>query len=155
MQYYLKARFQYNKNQFADLMMISGIGATLTQVCHSPSINHFVEFDCSLTYSTFSISLYFDGRLEMLHFNWSCNCNFVQLFLMPILVPAVGEEKLLTTGLFVSCISVSSNLTPDSYMNFLFESMLLIVYFNTIHALIEPYVMIFGSSKLKISIFDR
>ncbi|XP_045818896.1 tetracycline resistance protein, class A-like [Trifolium pratense] len=57
--YYLKARFQYNKNQFADLMMISGIGATLTQ-----------------------------------------------LFLMPILVPAVGEEKLLTTGLFVSCISI-------------------------------------------------
>ncbi|KAI5410273.1 hypothetical protein KIW84_055680 [Lathyrus oleraceus] len=59
MQYYLKARFQFNKNQFADLMMISGIGATLTQ-----------------------------------------------LFLMPILVPAVGEEKLLTTGLFVSCINI-------------------------------------------------
>ncbi|XP_058753499.1 uncharacterized protein LOC131626675 [Vicia villosa] len=57
--YYLKARFQFNKNQFADLMMISGIGATLTQ-----------------------------------------------LFLMPILVPAVGEEKLLTTGLFVSCINI-------------------------------------------------
>lgn len=32
MQYYLKARFQYNKNQFADLMMITGIGATLSQV---------------------------------------------------------------------------------------------------------------------------
>ncbi|CAL5187170.1 unnamed protein product [Lathyrus oleraceus] len=59
MQYYLKARFQFNKNQFADLMMISGIGATLTQ-----------------------------------------------LFLMPILVPAVREEKLLTTGLFVSCINI-------------------------------------------------
>ncbi|CAK8574210.1 unnamed protein product [Lathyrus sativus] len=57
--YYLKARFQFNKNQFADLMMISGIGATLTQ-----------------------------------------------LFLMPILVPAVGEEKLLSTGLFVSCINI-------------------------------------------------
>ncbi|KAI5431100.1 hypothetical protein KIW84_035314 [Lathyrus oleraceus] len=61
MHYYLKARFQFNKNQFADLMMISGIGATLTQ-----------------------------------------------LFLMPILVPAVGEEKLLTTGLFVSCINITS-----------------------------------------------
>ncbi|KAE9589245.1 hypothetical protein Lalb_Chr21g0306981 [Lupinus albus] len=32
MQYYLKARFQFNKNQFADLMMISGIGATLTMI---------------------------------------------------------------------------------------------------------------------------
>ncbi|KAF1860982.1 hypothetical protein Lal_00000397 [Lupinus albus] len=30
--YYLKARFQFNKNQFADLMMISGIGATLTMI---------------------------------------------------------------------------------------------------------------------------
>jgi len=61
---------------------------------------------------------------------------------MPILVPAVGEEKLLATGLFVSCISVSSNLTPNSYMDFLFESMLLIVYVNTIHELIEPQVMV-------------
>ncbi|KAK7286569.1 hypothetical protein RJT34_21653 [Clitoria ternatea] len=40
MLYYLKARFQFNKNQYADLMVISGIGATLTQVCLclSPSI---------------------------------------------------------------------------------------------------------------------
>ncbi|KAG5074696.1 hypothetical protein JHK84_055927 [Glycine max] len=30
--YYLKARFQFNKNQFADLLMITGIGATLAQV---------------------------------------------------------------------------------------------------------------------------
>ncbi|XP_061337460.1 uncharacterized protein LOC133284460 [Gastrolobium bilobum] len=57
--YYLKARFQFNKNQFADLMMINGIGATLTQ-----------------------------------------------LFVMPILVPNIGEEKLLSTGLLVSCISI-------------------------------------------------
>ncbi|CAL0320621.1 unnamed protein product [Lupinus luteus] len=57
--YYLKARFQFSKNQFADLMMISGIGATLTQ-----------------------------------------------LFFMPILIPAVGEVKLISTGLLVSCISM-------------------------------------------------
>ncbi|XP_057423210.1 uncharacterized protein LOC130717111 isoform X2 [Lotus japonicus] len=57
--YYLKARFQYNKNQFADLMMITGIGATLSQ-----------------------------------------------LVFMPILVPLVGEEKLLSTGLLVSCINI-------------------------------------------------
>ncbi|XLU30201.1 hypothetical protein S245_066267, partial [Arachis hypogaea] len=30
--YFLKARFQFDKNQFADLMMISGIGATRTQM---------------------------------------------------------------------------------------------------------------------------
>ncbi|XP_020212074.1 hippocampus abundant transcript-like protein 1 [Cajanus cajan] len=57
--YYLKARFQFNKNQFADLMMIMGIGATLTQ-----------------------------------------------LFFMPILVPVIGEEKLLSTGLLISCINI-------------------------------------------------
>ncbi|KAJ1436333.1 MFS transporter superfamily [Sesbania bispinosa] len=57
--YYLKARFQFNKNQFADLMIISGIGATLTQ-----------------------------------------------LFFMPILVPAIGEEKLLSTGLLISSINI-------------------------------------------------
>ncbi|KAK7390801.1 hypothetical protein VNO78_18884 [Psophocarpus tetragonolobus] len=57
--FYLKARFQFNKNQFADLMMISGIGATLAQ-----------------------------------------------LFFMPILVPVIGEEKLLSTGLLVSCIII-------------------------------------------------
>ncbi|XP_047171328.1 hippocampus abundant transcript-like protein 1 [Vigna umbellata] len=57
--YYLKARFQFNKNQFADLLMITGVGATLAQ-----------------------------------------------LFLMPILVPVIGEEKLLSTGLLIGCINV-------------------------------------------------
>ncbi|KAK4284881.1 hypothetical protein QN277_001656 [Acacia crassicarpa] len=57
--YYLKARFQFDKTQFADLMLIGGIGATL-----------------------------------------------VQLLLMPIVVPALGEEKLLATGLFVGCLSI-------------------------------------------------
>ncbi|KAK7280597.1 hypothetical protein RJT34_25662 [Clitoria ternatea] len=58
MLYYLKARFQFNKNQYADLMVISGIGATLTQ-----------------------------------------------LFFMPLLVPVIGEEKLLSIGLFVHSIT--------------------------------------------------
>ncbi|XP_061372436.1 uncharacterized protein LOC133314909 [Gastrolobium bilobum] len=57
--YYLKARFQFNKNQYADLLLINGIGATLTQ-----------------------------------------------LLFMPLLLPAIGEEKLLSTGLFVSSISI-------------------------------------------------
>ena len=32
---------------------------------------------------------------------------FVQLLLMPMLVPALGEEKLLSIGLFFSCAHVS------------------------------------------------
>lgn len=47
---------------------------------------------------------------------------------MPILVPAVGEEKLLTTGLFVSCINVSSSLIFDSILNFLFDMLLIVCY---------------------------
>ncbi|KAE8057312.1 hypothetical protein FH972_014013 [Carpinus fangiana] len=56
MMYYLKARFHFNKNQFADLMVISGIAGTISQ-----------------------------------------------LLLMPKLVPALGEEKLLSIGLFFGC----------------------------------------------------
>ncbi|GKV23963.1 hypothetical protein SLEP1_g33632 [Rubroshorea leprosula] len=58
MNYFLKARFHFNKNQYADLMLISGVlGA---------------------------VSL---------------------LLLMPMLAPRIGEGKLLSTGLLVSCIN--------------------------------------------------
>ncbi|WRX15735.1 Major facilitator superfamily - like 10 [Theobroma cacao] len=56
MQYYLKARFHFNKNQFADLMLIAGIISTISQ-----------------------------------------------LFLMPLLVSPLGDGKLLSIGLLVSC----------------------------------------------------
>ncbi|KAK8582544.1 hypothetical protein V6N13_069318 [Hibiscus sabdariffa] len=55
--YYLKARFHFNKNQFAELMLISGILATISQ-----------------------------------------------LFLMPLLVSRIGDGRLLSIGLFVSCV---------------------------------------------------
>ncbi|XP_019243223.1 PREDICTED: uncharacterized protein LOC109223387 [Nicotiana attenuata] len=55
--YFLKAQFHFNKDQFADLLIISGIAGSISQ-----------------------------------------------LLLMPILVPALGEEKLLSVGLFFSCV---------------------------------------------------
>ncbi|XP_039045112.1 hippocampus abundant transcript 1 protein-like isoform X2 [Hibiscus syriacus] len=55
--YYLKARFHFNKNQFADLMLIAGIIATASQ-----------------------------------------------LFIMPLLVSPIGDGKLLSIGLLISCI---------------------------------------------------
>ncbi|MCD7460390.1 hypothetical protein HAX54_043423 [Datura stramonium] len=55
--YFLKAQFHFNKDQFADLMIISGIAGSISQ-----------------------------------------------LLLMPILAPAFGEEKLLSIGLFFSCL---------------------------------------------------
>ncbi|KAL7175073.1 hypothetical protein ACSBR2_028808 [Camellia fascicularis] len=54
--YYLKASFHFNKNQFADLMVITGIAGTISQ-----------------------------------------------MLLMPMLATAVGEEKLLSIGLFFNC----------------------------------------------------
>lgn len=54
--YYLKARFRFNKDQFADLMVIAGVAGTASQ-----------------------------------------------LLIMPLLVPAVGEERLLSLGLLFSC----------------------------------------------------
>ncbi|GLT42970.1 hypothetical protein SLA2020_169470 [Shorea laevis] len=58
MNYFLKARFHFNKNQYADLMLISGVLAAVSQ-----------------------------------------------LLLMPILAPRIGEGKLLSAGLLVSCIN--------------------------------------------------
>ncbi|CAN4094034.1 unnamed protein product [Withania somnifera] len=55
--YFLKAQFHFNKTQFADLLIISGIAGSISQ-----------------------------------------------LLLMPILAPAFGEEKLLSIGLFFSCL---------------------------------------------------
>ncbi|KAI3464764.1 hypothetical protein Pfo_021427 [Paulownia fortunei] len=54
--YYLKAQFHFNKDQFADLMIIAGIAGSVSQ-----------------------------------------------LILMPILTPLMGEEKMLSVGLFFSC----------------------------------------------------
>ncbi|PHU21031.1 hypothetical protein BC332_12182 [Capsicum chinense] len=54
--FFLKAQFHFDKTQFADLMIISGIAGSISQ-----------------------------------------------LLLMPIVVPAFGEEKLLSIGLFFSC----------------------------------------------------
>lgn len=57
--YFLKARFHFDKNQFADLMLIVGVSGTVSQ-----------------------------------------------LFLMPILAPAIGEEKLLSIGLLAGCTNM-------------------------------------------------
>ncbi|KAG9148020.1 hypothetical protein Leryth_003602 [Lithospermum erythrorhizon] len=54
--YYLKAQFQFNKDQFADLMIIGGAASSISQ-----------------------------------------------LVLMPLLAPFLGEQKLLSIGLFFGC----------------------------------------------------
>ncbi|CAI9777920.1 unnamed protein product [Fraxinus pennsylvanica] len=57
--YYLKAQFHYNKDQFADIMIISGVAGSISQ-----------------------------------------------LIFMPILTPLVGEEKLLSIGLFFNFVHI-------------------------------------------------
>ncbi|KAG6671010.1 hypothetical protein I3843_05G077800 [Carya illinoinensis] len=60
--YFLKARFHFNKNQYADLLLICGVAGTISQ-----------------------------------------------LLFMPMLAPAIGEEKLLSIGLFMICSNVFLN----------------------------------------------
>ncbi|XP_020595190.1 hippocampus abundant transcript 1 protein-like isoform X2 [Phalaenopsis equestris] len=57
--YFLKAQFKFSKDQYADLMLISGVAGAISQ-----------------------------------------------LFLMPVLAPAIGEEILLSVGLLASCANV-------------------------------------------------
>ncbi|XP_012833654.1 PREDICTED: hippocampus abundant transcript-like protein 1 [Erythranthe guttata] len=44
MQYYLKARFHYQKDQFADIWLITYIGATVSNVCHNNTFSNFHRF---------------------------------------------------------------------------------------------------------------
>ncbi|KAK4562129.1 hypothetical protein RGQ29_004835 [Quercus rubra] len=60
--YFLKARFHFNKNQYADLLLILGVAGTISQ-----------------------------------------------LFLMPMLAPIIGEEKLLSIGLLMGCANMFVN----------------------------------------------
>ncbi|GMP37429.1 hypothetical protein CsSME_00009114 [Camellia sinensis var. sinensis] len=57
--YFFKSRFHFNKDQFADLLLINGIAGTISQ-----------------------------------------------LLFMPMLAPVIGEEKLLSTALFISFLSL-------------------------------------------------
>lgn len=43
--YYLKAEYHYNKNQFADLMVISGIAATVSQMLLMPILTPVIKED--------------------------------------------------------------------------------------------------------------
>lgn len=69
MQYFLKAQFHFNKDQFADLMTIAGIAGAVSQ-----------------------------------------------LILMPLLTPLMGEEKMLSVGLFFACAHVRINPPPPSLL---------------------------------------
>lgn len=93
LQYYLKARFHFNKQQFADLMMISGIAGTISQVL----LDYLLAF----------LSLCF---LFLLPFNLYMKMEAIlQLVLMPILAPSIREEKLLSLGLLFSFSHVSGS----------------------------------------------
>ena len=48
LQYYLKARFHFNKDQFADLMVITGIAGTLSQVFLTLFSFSFYDILCHL-----------------------------------------------------------------------------------------------------------
>lgn len=87
-QYYLKAKFHFNKDQFADLMIISGVAGSISQVNKNSML-------------TLIATLYL--------FKYSVTYEIIlQLIFMPILVPALKEQKLLQVGLFFGCAHVNN-----------------------------------------------
>lgn len=93
MQYYLKAQFHFNKNQFADLMIINGIAGSVSQVNFTMHF-HYMQFVILCMFLCFFITykLLMDFGCAILH----------QLIIMPVLTPLLGEEKMLSLGLFFS-----------------------------------------------------
>ncbi|PON45047.1 Tetracycline resistance protein/multidrug resistance protein [Parasponia andersonii] len=51
--YFLKARFHYNKNQFADIILISGVAGTISQLLFMPLIAPIVEEETLLSIGLF------------------------------------------------------------------------------------------------------
>ncbi|KAB2091844.1 hypothetical protein ES319_A03G222500v1 [Gossypium barbadense] len=85
LQYYLKARFHFNKNQFADLMLIAGIISTVSQ-----------------------------------------------LFIMPLLVSPIGDGRLLSIGLLVSCLnSILNSLAWSAWVPYAATALSIVMVFTT------------------------
>ncbi|KAK5837745.1 hypothetical protein PVK06_006472 [Gossypium arboreum] len=83
--YYLKARFHFNKNQFADLMLIAGIISTVSQ-----------------------------------------------LFIMPLLVSPIGDGRLLSIGLLVSCLnSILNSLAWSAWVPYAATALSIVMVFTT------------------------
>ena len=96
-QYYLKARFHYNKDQFAELLLISAIAGAVSQV-HS----NILGYGCALVSwkltgtLKFLLTIFCTYLFQELHYTEFS----MQLLLMPMLAPLLGEQKLLSIGLF-------------------------------------------------------
>lgn len=110
-QYYLKARFHFNKDQFADLMVISGVAGTISQVFS------YTAFDSILINVQYCFLLFlwltlFDIYILFLVYLILC---YVQLLLMPLLAPILGEEKLLSIGLVFNFSHVSVSVSSKIY----------------------------------------
>ena len=95
MQYFLKAQFHYTKNQYANLLLIIGITGSFSQVWVHLAIFTYVFNLWSIMYL---ISL---GAAKAVYDLWS-----MQLTVMPLLAPRLGEQKLLVVALTGSCVHV-------------------------------------------------
>ncbi|XP_028797538.1 hippocampus abundant transcript-like protein 1 isoform X2 [Neltuma alba] len=106
--YYLKYRFQFSKNQFADLMLINGVGATLVQISTSYRGGK-VAFNRPLCWQHhyFSLQLILGAMgsicLRSLHCPWSFGAPKCTLLSLVYLVKLVGLCMLIS---LVGCICV-------------------------------------------------
>ena len=118
MQYYLKARFHFNKNEFADLMLIAGVVATISQV-YMLGINIVVGtflmlFDSLIffCFPYFHFVFWISNNLDSVYMLILICFWILQLFLMPLLVSPLGDGRLLSIGLLVTCVNVRVLFSP-------------------------------------------
>ena len=66
MQYYLKAEFHFDKDQFADLMIINGIAGIISQVCLVNRVFRVTSLFKLTYYNLFFASTPLDGSYATL-----------------------------------------------------------------------------------------
>lgn len=95
MQYFLKARFGFDKKQFADLLLLITIVGSISQV----NILRVIIY-INLVF----ITKYLNNFYTLI----DIYCLMLsQLFVLPRFASTIGERKLLSTGLFMEFINVS------------------------------------------------
>lgn len=114
LQYFLKARFHFKKDNFADVMLIANICSATSQVTFSLWIG-------VTNYNFFLVVIF-----HILTF------QIMQLLLMPMLAPLIGEEVLLCLGLIAGFTNVCERLIC-TFPGFLSSSHLHTEYTKHVH----------------------
>lgn len=136
LQYFLKARFHFNKDQFADLMLIGGVAGAVSQACISVFNILFVAIFL-LFLDSISSSYCNQVVLQIPFINF---LGILQLLFMPLIAPFIDERKLLSLGLFSACVNVSANDINELRTLYIKPKMLNSAWFDQCRCLFAAYL---------------